>query len=204
MRSDGLTSPVNALILLLGMAGCAQRTDPPALAEARSRRDPAPVVVQPSKAIGPVEGWGEDEEQSWDHASEKVKARVDRYLRREVPGLEWYPSADYIRKHLVKESPERRQNRDENLDGRYLKCWAWKAEVSPRDWRDILHHDRELRAEGRMLVLGKILAGLVALLAVVAGYIRLDEWTKGYYTGWLRLGAVGLLAAAGTGLWWLL
>jgi hypothetical protein len=54
-----------------------------------------------------------------------------------------------------------------------------------------------------MGLLGKILVGLVALLAVVTGYIRLDDWTKGYYTGWLRLAAWGILAVVGTGLFWL-
>jgi hypothetical protein len=34
----------------------------------------------------------------------------------------------------------------------------------------------------------------------VVGYFRLEEATKGYYTAWLRLAAVGLVAAAVAGL----
>ena len=35
------------------------------------------------------------------------------------------------------------------------------------------------------------------MLGAVAGYVRLDEWTKGYYTGRLRLAAVVLIGLAG-------
>ena len=42
--------------------------------------------------------------------------------------------------------------------------------------------------------LARVVAGLVALLAAVAGYIRLEEWSKGYYTGWLKLAAAVAVA----------
>jgi len=48
--------------------------------------------------------------------------------------------------------------------------------------------------EKRMVFLVKFLAGIVALLLTVCGYIRLDEWSKGYYTKWLRLVAIGCIA----------
>ena len=52
-----------------------------------------------------------------------------------------------------------------------------------------------------MFFLGKVLAGMVALLGGVAGYFRLEEATKGYYTTWLRLGVAGLASAVGLGFW---
>jgi hypothetical protein len=82
--------------------------------------------------------------------------------------------------------------------------------ITPQAWQRILeeqHNDLQRLRHGvmkdRMLVLLKIMGGLVALLATVAGYIRVDEWSKGYYTNWLRLAAmscVGAVVAAG---WWL-
>ena len=45
------------------------------------------------------------------------------------------------------------------------------------------------------------LAALVALLAVGAGYFRLEELTRGYYTGVLRLLLLGSAGAIGAGLW---
>ena len=37
----------------------------------------------------------------------------------------------------------------------------------------------------------------VAALFAIAGYVRLDEWSKGYYSGLLK--AVAVLAVAGIG-----
>jgi hypothetical protein len=50
----------------------------------------------------------------------------------------------------------------------------------------------------RHLVVGRILAALVALFLIVSGYLRLEELTRGYYTTLLRVGAgaVMLLIAA--------
>ena len=51
----------------------------------------------------------------------------------------------------------------------------------------------------RNAVAARVLAGLVALCLVVAGYLRLEDLTRGYYTALLRLcaGAVVLLTVAG-------
>jgi hypothetical protein len=82
--------------------------------------------------------------------------------------------------------------------------------ITQQAWQKILeeqHKDlqrqRTFVMNERMLFLLKFLGGLILLLATVAGYIRLDEWSKGYYTNWLRLAAlscVGGVVAAG---WWL-
>ena len=83
--------------------------------------------------------------------------------------------------------------------------------ITPQAWQRILeeqHNDLQRLRYGimkhRRLVLLTIMIGLVALLATVAGYIRVDEWSKGYYTTWLRLAAMtcvgAVVAAAG---WWL-
>ena len=58
--------------------------------------------------------------------------------------------------------------------------------------------------EKRMVFLVKVLVGIVALLVTICGYIRLDEWSKGYYTKWLKLGAIVCIAAVTTLLWSLL
>jgi hypothetical protein len=70
-------------------------------------------------------------------------------------------------------------------------------------YRQMYGHDRQVRSKERMSLLVRVLIGLVAALAALAGYMRLDEATKGYYTRWLRLAALGFVAVVGTGLWWL-
>lgn len=57
----------------------------------------------------------------------------------------------------------------------------------------LLQKEREARMQERMLWVGRILAGVVVLLVAVAGYFRLEDWTKGYYTTWLRLATVGFI-----------
>lgn len=49
----------------------------------------------------------------------------------------------------------------------------------------------------RLAVLGALLAFVLICLAVVSGYIRADEATKGYYTSKLRLAAAAGVGAAG-------
>jgi hypothetical protein len=150
-----------------------------------------------------VQGWGETKEQAKDHALEKVTERVEKYLRRQAPALEWLPSKEYISDHFLKEPAQRRRDKDAKVGLEdNVKCWEWAVEVAPQDWKDILRRDRDVRVHARMALLGKILASLVVLLTVLVGYIRLDEWTKGFYSGWLRV-AAGLLAIIAAGLWWL-
>jgi hypothetical protein len=110
---------------------------------------------------------------------------------------------------------EETHNFDKEENGKWVgkmsKVWL-KVAVTQTDLRDMdiqdhkfqvkqLETQRERHAEKRMLVAARILGCLVALFAVVAGYIRLDEFTKGFYTGWLRLAGGVLLTVVGVGLW---
>jgi hypothetical protein len=60
---------------------------------------------------------------------------------------------------------------------------------------------REHRVLERHKLLGRVLAGLVIALVVIAGYLRLEEATRGYYTQMLRLAAVTLVSLAAFALW---
>ncbi len=200
MRSV-LTESVNALILAVVGTGlwfhaCRAEAAP------RAPRRAAAEVESGSWLHLEAKGWGVDEKQSRDGVARKVRAQIDDYLQEQAPGLEWLPSRKFVREHLVKGPPRRLEGEDTTIDGTPMKCWEWTVEVNAQDWRAILHQDREIRAERRMILLGKILAGLVALLAVIAAYIRLDDGTRGYYTGRLRLAAGAVLALVGAGLWW--
>ena len=41
----------------------------------------------------------------------------------------------------------------------------------------------------------------IVLLTAIAGYVRLDEWSKGYYTGALRVAALAVVLASAAGMW---
>src|SRR5207253_1873148 len=60
-------------------------------------------------------------------------------------------------------------------------------------------HEKEVRQERavkRQTSILRILGGLIAVLLVVAGYLRLEEATRGYYTAMLRVAAIGVLLVA--------
>ena len=77
-----------------------------------------------------------------------------------------------------------------------------RIELTPDQWRFMLREDRRLRSVSRMALSGKVLVGFVAFFGAVAGYLRLEELTKGYYTAWLRLAAISFVSAVAAGVWW--
>jgi hypothetical protein len=131
------------------------------------------------------------------------------YLKDQNPPIEWSPaSPDFVLQHLKTEWKEEKIREDDEiaklrkLPTTYETTLA--VAVLPKHREAILKLDQRYHSEQRMLWLGQVLGCVIALLAGIAGYVRLDEWTKGYYSGWLRLLAVGFVGAAGAGLWFLL
>jgi hypothetical protein len=130
-------------------------------------------------------------------ALEKAEKEVVTYLQQRRPRIEWLPDQEYIDQHLVK---DRRNKSSTDLDGLKVEHRELDVAITSDDYRDILQRDSQYRMDQRLLWAGAGLAALVVLFGAIAGYIRLDEWSKGYYTWWLRLGALGFLGVAGAGL----
>jgi hypothetical protein len=61
--------------------------------------------------------------------------------------------------------------------------------------------DRAETAAKRQGLLGRVVAAFVVAFVLVAGYLRLEEWTKGYATKLLRVLAALIALLAGLGLW---
>jgi hypothetical protein len=141
-----------------------------------------------------VPALGENLKQAEDVALWIARDKVCEYLHEKTPLSDWTPSVAYVKEKLVKESSEQ---------GKDPKSWVVHVVITEGDYQEMLRLDRAVRAQQRMFWLGKILAGIVIALTAVVGYLRLDEWTKGYYTTWLRLGVVSLLGGIGIGLWWI-
>src|SRR4029077_17772380 len=90
------------------------------------------------------------------------------------------------------------------------RVWL-KVVFNPETWKQIQKENRQTEdqrrlrvTEKRMVFLVEFLVGIVAVLLIVCGYIRLDEWSKGYYAHWLKLGAVGCIVVVTVLLWSLL
>jgi hypothetical protein len=149
--------------------------------DAKNPRNPTWNVVKFGKTT-------EDAEQL---AIEEAYQDLCAYVDRELPNPKWTPSYDYFRRHLMtsKQAEEALLPDDKGNVKVVAQQVSVTAELSPQSQKDLLHR-------GRMLLMLKILGAAVTGLIAVAGYIRIDELTKGYYTGWLRLAAVVGLGAA--------
>jgi hypothetical protein len=189
-----------ASLILIGVFALAVRND---YIHHHGRRNVHTVPASEFKSrVIKVYGWGETDTDAKQEALQKAQIELVSYLRSLDPPLEWEPPLSYIDQHLAKLSKPDPPERDLGV-GQPVSRWQIKVELTPRDRSDIQQQDREYRSQQRMLWLAKVLGGLVACFAAVAGYVHLDERTKGYYTNWLRLAAIGFVGAVGAGLWYL-
>jgi hypothetical protein len=73
------------------------------------------------------------------------------------------------------------------------------------DQRDqLLTEDRREHSIERLWQAGRGLGGLLIILMAVVGYIRLDDWTRGYLSLPLKLGARAVAVAGPVVVWWLI
>jgi hypothetical protein len=170
---------------------------------------PPPVPVQRGNVLHPpqiifskaVDGWGETRSDAEQMALENARRAVlECFATREDRPMEWRPTLNYINSKLI--------TKRDTLEDSEEPLRAWQGvrlsvEINRDRWEEMLQKDRQLRSESRMGMLGKVLAGFVAFLGAVAGYLRLEEMTKGYYTAWLRLAAIGFVSVVGAGIWWI-
>jgi hypothetical protein len=179
-----------AMLVLLGLllSGAWAHADP--------RKPAAPARSNPS---WDVQGYGDSRDDAEIAALEKARRQILGHLAEEGVFLSWEPSLNDIR-GLVRDW-KNMGKREVKALGREVDEVQLHVELAPQDYRKFLENDRQVRAQSRMKLLAKGLAGLVAVLVAVAGYFRLEEATKGYYTAWLRLATLGLVAAIGAGVW---
>jgi hypothetical protein len=145
-----------------------------------------------------VSGYGETVEDAEEQALAEVSRQLAAYFKEEGRPLSWEPPTKYIEDNLVKNLEKLGPSPIENVG--MMREVRLRVELTRETYVDILHRDHQYVSEKRMFLVGKVLAGLVALLLAVAGYFRVEEATKGYYTLWLRLIALGFVAAVGAGI----
>jgi hypothetical protein len=151
-----------------------------------------------------VEGeWRSSPEKALADALEAAQKHLYAELSGLKPPIHFVPEPAVINdKLVVSHSPEERvfpfpsDRADGTIDHQTMVKMTLDLEVRPG-------HLRELRREERVASGGWLLGGVSALLAVVALFFRFDEWTRGYLTRWLALGAAGLVAVLGAA-WWFL
>jgi hypothetical protein len=162
-------------------------------------KEPKGAAVPPANVMEPKAS----PEQAFDDAVEAIRSNLIEYLQSQQPPSDWVPSQAYVRDLLSDDANRsgrghggsRPMLKDDPLQFGVGKKYYYAGvfEVTPSLRTELLRHDRDYRVQQRMLWLSRLLVGLVAILAVVALYLRMDEATKGYYTGWLRVAALGVL-----------
>ena len=74
----------------------------------------------------------------------------------------------------------------------------------PSDYiQELGQKERGYRMEERMGWLSRGLAVIVAGLFAISGYVRLDEWSKGYFSGVLKVAAIFAVIASVVGVYFL-
>jgi len=191
MRPTQLTS-----LVLVGLLVSASS----ALAGRPSFRPPAPLQAGKSQVLQSwvIQGFGVEEKDAKQAALSEAKEKVLAYLKKQGIVLKWDPPLSYIESLAKRFEPA--EDKELEVTGK-VKQIEVQVLFESKDLRYMLEKEGELRGQDRMMLLGKFLAGLVAFLMAVAGYFRLEEATKGYYTLWLRLGMLGFIAAVGVGIW---
>jgi hypothetical protein len=155
---------------------------------------PPPAPTEQKVFSARVEGtWKKTVEEAREDALENARDRLVAYLRAQNPPLEWAPSPAYLQQHkMIKEDKPTPKEFGDDVGTMYQA--RLRVEVTAREFEEMARQDRHYRSEQRQVLLLKVLGGLLALLVAVAGYVRLDEWSKGYYTGWLKLAAAVAVA----------
>lgn len=108
-------------------------------------------------------------------------------------GLGWAPNSEYLTTHKMVQfgAAENIKSDDPMLDN--MKKVKLQLEISTDQARDIQKQAQQQRMKERQKHSLLALIGVVGLLSVVGGYLRLEEATKGYYTRLLRIAAISAL-----------
>jgi hypothetical protein len=128
--------------------------------------------------------------------------QLHEYLRQIRPETDWSPRElrKFVNKMLVPNSEDIPQDEDVVIDGKPLFVATVQLQLTKELQGELLHKLRLDEARERQWWAAKGLFAALALFAAVGLYYRFDERTKGYYTNWLRLGALAFLALVGYGI----
>ncbi|HWG43787.1 MAG TPA: hypothetical protein VN688_13505 [Gemmataceae bacterium] len=117
----------------------------------------------------------------------------------EHAGLGWSPDAQYLRLHnMIRSEGEPTDEVFEHAGP--MKVVKMKLTITTDQARAIQKQAQQQRMKSRQWLSLLGLGGLLCLLGVVGGYLRLQEATKGYCTRQLRIAAIGVIIVIVLGL----
>jgi len=159
-------------------------------------RPPEPVAENP---IPLVTGVGTTREEAEANALKRACDKLSEFLASEYGETGWKPSpaflAQYKAYQLVGE-PEK-----VDILGEKNEQVKIEVRLTPEVFDQIQRLARDQRMGERQRVAARGLAGILSVLLVVFGYLKLEDVTKGYHTTLLRLTALAVLVLTGLCLW---
>ena len=177
--------------------------------EAANRKLPARAVktqaeTPPDREEDIVKGYGLDAVAARERALEKAQERVREQLAEKL-GTFWRPSKEVLDPdYLISVGVVRSIGEPvvgPTVDDQRLLVVQYHVRVNRTYLQEVSRVVRQQQMSDRHLIAGRILAGLLAVLLVVTGYLRLEDLTRGYATTMLRAAAVVVLLVVGFGLW---
>ncbi len=196
---------MNAIILALAVVG---QTDMPATITPRTTATPA--WKRQVDTDGPARHTSLVQSELWATREEATGDVMDRAAAaaREFIGqadsraiASWDVPAWLLHDHVLREPPY-----VEEVDWTYGPMYRAYVllDFSPEKRELLLGHWRESLTSRRLGQVGAGLGFAVLCLATLLGYLRLDDATKGYYTGWLRTGVVAVVGGSAAAIYhWL-
>jgi type IV secretory pathway VirB10-like protein len=192
---------------------------PPAPAEAQPPKQPEGLIhrdAKPTKSSEPpkvlwskeVSGDARTTSQAAHRSALEAAARAfGEYLKDKYPGFKWTPTLEFLldddiergHKMVVEEQDEERRLADGEAP--VLVQTKLKIELRESHEKAALQEDRKVRVESRLWQAGRGLGGLVIILFAIVGYVRMDDWTKGYLSFPLKLTALAVAVAGPAALW---
>lgn len=149
-----------------------------------------------------VKGYGVDPARAEERAVEQAQQRV-RDLLAEKLGKSLRPDNDMLDPDYLTRTGVMRREGDPLAvalkDGDWFVA-SYRVRLNDNYLRDIARFARHQQMGERHQIAARVLVGLVALLLVVTGYLRLEEATRGYATTMLRAAAVAVLVVVVLGL----
>jgi hypothetical protein len=169
-------------------------TAAPAVRGNRAPSRPAVAPVFSDRVKNPVPRPTEAEAER--DALAQAAERIELTLKEQDPPVRYRPSVDEVKAEFARRVPGFRKptQAEKDLlpgtgiseDGVYVE---YDVVVMPDQVRTLRSHERVLTGF-------RVAAGLAVVALAGFLFLRIDEWTKGYLTSWLALGAFGLAGGA--------
>jgi len=164
-----------------------------------------PRAAEPAEWQAEIDGVGPTVADAKEHATERACEQLRDYLAGRYPTLRWMPDAPYLWSKRLVEMKGLPVEIQLPRPGETAQQVTLLVRFDAEDLKDLEVRNREQQAKDRTQrgrdrhrLAALVLAGIAAGLVVLKGYLWLEEATRGYSTGVLRLVAlvlVGLVVA---------